>query len=346
MLEAIAGAQRQICLETYILRADRIGTRFKEALAARARAGVVVRVIYDAVGSIGLPADYVDELSSAGVQLIEFGPVAPWRKRFGWNRRDHKKLLIVDGRVAFTGGLNIGDEYDAAELGGGGWHDMSARIEGPAVRELARIFASTWEAEGGSAVPIETRADDVSAGLAFVQVIANLGAIRRPRMRRAYLHAIGRARHRISVMNAYFIPDGALRRGFAKAVRRGASVRVIVPSHSDLEPVYYASRHLYARLMRSGVRIFEWQGDMMHAKCAAIDGVWSTIGSYNLDRRSFIHNLEVSLLMIDRVLARELEAQFEADLLLCREVDARTWPDRPRWEKLLERFWYSFRYWL
>jgi cardiolipin synthase len=295
MLDAIAGATRQSCLETYILRADRIGQRFKAALVERAKAGVVIRVIVDAVGSMGLPADYVDELTRAGVQLIWFGPVAPWRKRFGWNRRDHKKLLIVDGRVAFTGGLNIGDEYDAAEVGGGGWHDMSARIEGPAVRELARIFASTWEAEGGSQIHIEARANEAVAtperALAFVQVIANLGAIRRPGMRRAYLHAIRHARHSVRVMNAYFIPDGALRRGFGKAIRRGASVRVIVPSRSDLEPVYYASRHLYARLMRSGVRIFEWQGDMMHAKCAAIDGIWSTIGSYNLDRRSFIHNL-------------------------------------------------------
>ncbi len=350
MLAAIASAEQSICLETYILRADRIGQRFKTALAERARAGVSVRVICDAVGSIGLPTEYVAELVAVGVQWIEFHPVAPWRRRFGWNTRDHKKMLIIDSRIAFTGGINIGDEYSPTEEGGGGWHDMSAQIEGPAVRELSRVFDSTWRAEGGSAVPPAARVDEASASperaQAFVEVIANLGAIPRPGMRRAYLHAIRHAQHRISIMNAYFIPDAALRRAFAKAVRRGASVRVIVPSRSDIEPVYYASRNLYARLMRSGVRLYEWQGDMMHAKCAAIDGIWSTIGSYNLDRRSFIHNLEVGLVMFDRDLARELETQFEAELMLCREVDPRLWPTRPRWEKWLERFWYLFRYWL
>lgn len=346
MLRAIASAEEQICLEMYILRADRIGQRFKAALVERALAGVAVRVLYDGVGSIGLPADYVAELMQAGAEVLEFHPVAPWRRRFGWNRRDHKKLLIVDCRVAFVGGINIGDEYSPAEEGGGGWHDMCAEVEGPAVRELSRIFASTWEAEGGSTVSVVTRSGALEGALAFVQVIANLGVIRRPGMRRAYLHAIRRAQHQISVTNAYFIPDAALRRALAQAIRRGASVRVIVPSRSDLEPVYYASRHLYARLMRSGVRIFEWQGEMMHAKCAAIDGLWSTIGSYNLDRRSFVHNLEVGLLMIDRELARELETQFESDLKLCVEVDPRAWPARTRWEKLLERFWYLFRYWL
>ena len=310
MLAAIARAEHSICLEMYILRADRIGQRFKQALVERARAGVSVRVICDAVGSIGLPADYVAELVAAGVEWIEFHPVAPWRRRFGWNSRDHKKMLIVDSRIAFTGGINIGDEYCPTEEGGGGWHDMSAQIEGPAVRELSRVFDSTWRAEGGSAVPPEARVDKAASperAQAYVEVIANLGAIPRPGMRRAYLHAIRHAQHRIRVMNAYFIPDAALRRAFAKAVRRGASVRVIVPSRSDIEPVYYASRNLYARLMRSGVRLYEWQGDMMHAKCAAIDGVWSTIGSYNLDRRSFIHNLDVSG---GRLIGKTVEADF------------------------------------
>jgi cardiolipin synthase len=350
MLAAIAGAEQRICLEMYILRADRIGQRFKAALVERARAGVAVHVLYDAVGSIGLPAAYVAELVEAGAEVLEFHPVAPWRRRHGWNRRDHKKLLIVDCRIAFAGGINIGDEYSPADEGGGGWHDMCCRVEGPAVHDLLRIFARTWEAEGGSSLRIAMRAEEApptpAEALVLVQVIANLGLIRRPGMRRAYLHAIRHAQQRVSIMNAYFIPDAALRRGFAKAVRRGASVRVIVPSRSDLTPVYYASRNLYARLMRRGVRIFEWQGAMMHAKCAAIDGIWSTIGSYNLDRRSFVHNLEVGLLMIGRELAGELETQFEAELSLCREVDSRAWPLRPAWEKLLERFWFLFRRWL
>jgi cardiolipin synthase len=350
MLRAIASAQQSVCLEMYILRADRIGRRFGNALIERARAGVRVRVIYDAIGSIGLPAQYVGELADAGVELIEFHPVMPWRSRPGWNRRDHKKLLIVDCRLAFTGGINVGDEYCPADEGGGGWHDLCAQIEGPAVRDLLGVFAATWHDHGGSPFTLPARPAEPPASvgrpLSWVEVIANLGTVARPRMRRAVMHAIERAEKSVRILNAYFIPDAALCRRLAAAVSRGVEVSVIVPSRSDLTLVHFASRHLYAWLMRSGVRIFEWQGRMMHAKAAAIDGVWATIGSYNLDRRSFAHNLEVGVLIVDRDLARELEAQFEADLRNCREVDASAWPSRPTVRKWAERACYALRYWL
>ena len=348
MLEAITRAQRSIELETYILRADRIGQRFQAALCERARAGVAVRVLYDAVGSFTLSAKFVSELAEAGVRVAEFRPIAPWRARWGLNRRDHKKMLILDGGLAFVGGLNIGDEYCALEDGGGGWHDAVARVEGPAVRELAALFAETWRDAGGDeipALPEAARAAPASGDVA-VHVLANSGLVSRPRMRRAYLRAIRRAEKTICIMNAYFIPDRTLRRAFAHAAQRGVSVRVIVPSRSDLHPVYYASRHLYPRLLRSGVRIFEWQGAMMHAKLAVIDGVWSTIGSYNLDRRSFVHNLEVALLMIDRELGQALERHFASDLESCTEISLADFERRPLWQSLLERVWYALRFWL
>ncbi|HEU4430727.1 MAG TPA: phospholipase D-like domain-containing protein [Myxococcota bacterium] len=348
MLAAIAAARRSIQLETYILRADRIGTRFQAALCERARAGVTVHLLYDAVGSFTLPAKFVAELREAGVHCAEFRPVAPWRSRWGLNRRDHKKMLIVDGELAFVGGLNIGDEYCAPLDGGAGWHDSVAQIEGPAVRELAALFAETWLDAGGDGLPPPPRAGVAAParGSVTVRVIANSGMVSRPRMRRAVLRAIRRAEKRVSIMNAYFIPDRRLRRELARAVARGALVRVIVPSRSDLHPVYYASRRLYPTLLRSGVRIFEWQGAMMHAKLAVIDGVWSTIGSYNLDRRSFIHNLEVALLMIDRELGAELERHFERDLEACNEITLAQFDRRPFWQGLLERFWYALRFWL
>jgi cardiolipin synthase len=350
MLGAIARAEHSVCLEMYILRGDRIGQRFKAALIERARAGVSVRVIYDEIGSIGLAAEYVAELNEAGVETLEFHPVMPWRPRSGWNRRDHKKLLIVDCRFAFTGGINIGDEYCPAAEGGGGWHDLCAQIEGPAVRDLLGVFAATWHAHGGSPLALPEcppePPEPPDRALSWVEVIANLGAVSRPRIRRAVRHAMERAEKSIRIFSAYFIPDARLRRAFASAVRRGVAVSVIVPARSDLRLVYFASRHLYARLMRSGVRIFEWQGPMMHAKAAVIDGVWATIGSYNFDRRSYIHNLEVGLLIVDREFARELEAQFEADLRNCREVIPQVWPSRPTWEKCAERFCYALRHWL
>lgn len=349
MLEAIRGAQRYVHFETYILRDDGIGREFHRELVERARAGVTVRVVYDGLGSFGLAARYVDELRAAGVEAHEFHPVAPWRARWGLNRRDHQKILVVDDAVAFCGGINVGDEYKPVEQGGGGWHDMHARVEGPAVADLARLFRRTWLAVGGSefpepATPLPQPSSDVHT--VRVEVISNTRLQTRSRMRYAYVHAIRRASESIYLMNAYFIPDRGLRRAFAEATRRGVDVRVVVPSTSDVAAVYWASRHLYARLLRRGVRIFEWPERMMHAKTGVIDGVWSTIGSYNLDRRSFLHNLEVGLVSIDRTLGARLHEQFLRDLTICREVTLAEWKKRSRWSKLLEWFFYQLRYWL
>jgi cardiolipin synthase len=165
-------------------------------------------------------------------------------------------------------------------------------------------------------------------------------------MRRVLIHAIRGARSRVSVMSAYFVPDRRLRRAFADAVRRGVDVRVLVPARSDLPFVQHASRALYGRLLRAGVRIFEWQAGMMHAKATAVDGAWCTIGSFNVDRRSLVHNLEVGVVVTDRGLARELERDFDDDLSACCEVELAAWSRRPLRSRLLERFWHLFRHWL
>jgi cardiolipin synthase A/B len=349
MLSAIRAAQSHVHLEMYILRGDRIGTEFKLALVERAKFGVHVRLIYDSLGSFGLPAGYLAELLEAGVETVEFHPVAPWRARWGLNRRDHQKILVVDDHVGFTGGINIGDEYVPVEEGGGGWHDLDVSVEGPAVFDLARLFRSTWIKNGGAPFPEPAmpRIDPAAhAPSALVQVISNARLRTRFQMRRAYLHAVRRADRRISIMNAYFIPERRLRREFTRAARRGVDVRLIVPESVDVTAVYYATRYLYTRLLRGGVRIFEWQERMMHAKSAVIDGVWSTIGSYNLDRRSLLHNLEVGLIIIDRGTGETLDAQFEIDLSKCREVELSEWERRSAWHKLLEWCFFQFRYWL
>jgi cardiolipin synthase len=351
MLEAIRGARSHVHLESYIVRDDRIGREFKLALVERARAGVQVRLIVDALGSFGLPSAYLDELRDVGVETIEFHPIAPWRARWGVNKRDHQKILVVDDRVAFTGGINIGDEYQPIEEQGGGWFDMHVRVEGPAVFDLARLFRATWIKNGGELFPepAMTRADALPDGhTAFAQVISNTRLRARYHMRRSYLHAIRRAQERISIMNAYFIPDRGLRRAFARAVQRGVEVRVIVPSSAmDIAAVYYASRYVYSHLMRDGVRIFEWRERMMHAKCGVIDRVWSTIGSYNLDRRSLLHNFEVSLIVIDRNVGTGMDARFDEDLASsCREVQPEHWERRSIWSKCLEWMCFQIRYWL
>jgi cardiolipin synthase len=348
MLEAIAGARRYVHLETYIFHSDRAGRRFGAALMERARAGVTVRLLVDAVGSLDLEDAYVKELREAGVKVVLFRPFS-WKDGLGFNRRDHRKLLIVDGKIAFTGGLNIGDEYDALEAGGGGWHDIHVRVQGPAVGEMARLFRRTWLAAGGDRfAQIEEDATEsvVTESSALALALGNEERRRRATIRRSYLHAMRRARQSIQIMNAYFIPDRGIRRVLANAVRRGVKVGVIVPARSDLKSVMYAGQHVYARLLKAGVRIFEWGERMLHAKTAVVDSVWATIGSYNLDARSLFHNLEVVVCVVDRAFAAGLSAQLEHDAGRCKEVVLEEWRQRPFWRKIVEWFFYQFRHWV
>lgn len=349
MLEAIGRAKIYVHLETYILHSDRTGRRFGEALADRAASGVSVRLMYDSVGALGIADDYLRDLIHAGVEIVEYHPIAPWRKRFGLTRRDHRKILVVDGQIGFTGGLNIGDEYAPVEDGGGGWHDMHARLEGPAVAELARLFRRTWIKAGGRPFPQhEERAQEVVASedTAFAMTLGNEEVKRRWGIRRAYLHAVRRARRSISIANAYFIPDRGIRRALVNAAQRGVAVRVIVPSTSDIPAVKWASRRVFAGLLKRGIRLFEWTDKMMHAKTAVIDSVWSTIGSNNLDNRSLLYNLEVVAVVVDRPFGAEMERHFDADVAQSREVSLTTWKRRPFWHKVAEWFFYQFRHWL
>jgi cardiolipin synthase len=346
MLAAIRGAREYVHLETYILVADRTGRRFAEALIERARAGVDVRLLYDALGAIGLPSAYLAELHAAGVRTAEYNPVAPWRPRFALNQRDHRKILVVDGRCGFTGGLNISDDYAPVEDGGVGWHDMHCRLEGPAVAELARLFRRTWIKCGGDVYPLrEARAEEIVAlpESAFARIIGNEGRRKRTPIRRVYLHAIRRARSTISITNAYFIPDRGIRRALVNAVKRGVQVRVVVPSTSDVPAVQWATRHLYAHLIKAGVRVYEWAGRMMHAKTAVIDDVWATVGSSNLDHRSLKVNLEVVAIVIDRVFGRRMAEQAVLDIAESREVDLEVWGKRPWWHRPIEWFFYQLR---
>ena len=346
MLAAIAGARRSVHLETYILRDDAVGRAFADALVERARAGVATRLLFDSVGCLGLPSSFLDRLAKAGVECVEFHPVAPWRPRHGLNKRDHKKILVVDDGVGFVGGLNLGLEYEEAAKGGGGWLDWHARIEGPAVLELAESFDRTWRRAGG-APPARPVAPGPHLG-ACVQgaaVIVNEGLRQRFGMHRGYLHAIRAAKHEVAIMNAYFIPQRSLRAELAKAVRRGVRVRVVIPGETDVQPVAHASRHLHDGLLVRGVELGLWPG-MMHAKFAVIDSVWSTIGSYNLDRRSIEHNLEAGLVVLDRGLGARLHEHFEADWRRCARVTRSELARRPWWAKGRDAFWHALRYWL
>jgi cardiolipin synthase len=345
MLAALAAARRSILLETYILAADLTGDRFKAVLMERARAGVEVRVIYDAVGSFGLPGGWVEDMRAAGCQVIAFNPIAQWRRRFRLSHRDHRKIIVVDGEVAFTGGLNISNDYASVEDGGIGWHDMHCRVTGPIVLDLARMFRRSWLRGGGTPYPPPPPRSPGDAapvgGGAYVRLIDNTRRRQRATTRRAYLHVLRTAREAVLIQNAYFLPDRGLRRAMARAVRRGVDVSVMVPGRSDVRIIQWASLYVLRGLARAGVKVLQWRGPMMHAKTCVVDAIWSTIGSYNFDSMSRFNNLESTIEILDPTIGRALVASFELDLEGCDAYDQDSWEQLPWWKKALA--WISFR---
>lgn len=343
MWEAIDAARQTVHLESYILKGDKTGQEFSRRLQEKARAGVRVRIIFDCVGSMDLDPAFIGRLRNSGVALLEYHPVAPWRPRWSWGRRDHRKLLVVDGSIAFTGGVNISDDHAPLEEGGSDWRDVHVRLEGPAAFELDRLFRAVWFKETGRWFPLESPARAPRGG-ALVWAAANEEFLHRYRIRSAYLSALRAARREVLIANAYFVPDGRIRRALAAAVRRGVAVSVLVPGRSDVPSVWRASRATYGFLLRHGVRLFEWPGPILHAKAAAVDGTWSAVGSYNMDHRSLHHNLEVNLHILDRDFSAELAALIAEDIAQSREIRLEDWRRRPYREKAIEWFFHLFRY--
>jgi len=345
MLTALAAAKHSICFETYILAGDLTGDRFKAVLIDRARAGVAVRIIYDAVGSLGLADAWVDDLTAAGCEVIDFNPIAPWRRRFRLSHRDHRKIIVVDDRVGFTGGLNIANDYAAVEDGGVGWHDMHCRVTGPIVLDLARMFRRNWLRSGGTSYrPPVAPADDPDASAGpFVRLLDNTRRRQRTAVRRAYLHVIKAARTRVLIQNAYFLPDRGVRRALAKAAARGVDVRVLVPGHSDVRMIEWAGQYVFRRLARRGIKVYLWRGIMMHAKTATVDALWSTIGSYNFDAQSRFNNLEVTVEILDPATGQTLVRCFERDIANADLFNEETWLRLAWWRKGLAWLGYRLR---
>ena len=369
-LRAIASAQHHVHLETYLLTDDELGTRYGEVLQERARAGVKVRLMLDGLGASGAGDDYREALRDAGVELREFNSINPFKNPRVWRmtRRSHRKTLIVDGRLAFTGGVNITDEYrrspeDPRPAVGSerGWRDTQVMIEGPAVAEFQQMFLTYWARLG--ALRDEDgcyRSEAVADADARVCAITDQGGdfvdhlmpdappshlmqLRpkyrvEPRIYHAYLSAIRLARERIWITQAYFAPTGKLIRALAAAARRGLDVRLLLPSVSDVPLVRYAGRRCYARLLKSGVRIWEYQPAMLHAKTAVIDGVWATVGSANLDYRSLFHNDEANAFIVDAAFAHKLERVFEHDLRHASAIQLAQWKRRGVFDRLMELF--------
>lgn len=349
MLDAIHAAREQILLEMYWFDSDRAGRRFAEALGAAAARGVEVAILYDAVGSIGADPAMFSELRRAGAHVVEFGPVAPWRRRFRLERltrRDHRKILVVDGELGFTGGCNIADAWLSLEEGGRAWRDDMVSVRGPAARGLMLSVLGIWRRTGGVPLLRIRKSEPVLDGARGmrVNVLGEASFLRAQReISRAYLRELYHAKERAWIRNAYFLPDSSVRRALGRAARRGVDVRVLMPAESDVELVRHASRANWGYLLRHGVRLYEFESRILHAKSAVIDGRWSTIGTFNLDYLSLRSNLEINVSVDDEAFGATMEGSFLRDLEESREIDRTAFRYRSLGERLLELVAYRFR---
>jgi cardiolipin synthase len=295
MLAAIAAARDHVNLESYDFEDGEVGQRFAEALLERQASGVQVNIIYDSVGTFGADPAFFERLRRSGVRVVEFNPVNPLAPGKSWapNNRDHRKLLIVDGRTAFLGGVNISSVYASGELAARDY------FPAPAARgtEIVRAIGST---------------PDDEYSLIYLTLIA----------------AITTAEKRVQIVNAYFVPDPQLMRALLEAAARGVDVRIILPGSSDSGMAYHAGRSHFSELLAGGVRIYERRGAMLHAKSASVDGVWSCVGSSNLDWRSALDNDEVNAVVIGREFAAQMQAAFTLDLAASDEIELAGWQRR------------------
>ncbi|SEQ14649.1 cardiolipin synthase [Azotobacter beijerinckii] len=358
MIKAIGAARDHINMETYILDDDAVGQRFAETLIARQREGVQVNLIRDSVGTLGTPGEFFTRLTDAGINVLEFNPVNPLTAKTGWqmNQRDHRKLLIVDGRIAFLGGINISSVYSGGSFkrhskvrpgGTSPWRDTDLRLEGPVVAELQKLFVDTWEKQQGPPLaarlyfpPVERKGNEV------VRAIGSSPEDPYSLIYVTLISALRSAQSEIWLTNAYFVPDPQLLAALKAAVARGVDVRLLLPGHTDSWLVFQAGRAYYSELLEAGVKLYQRRDALLHVKTAVIDGVWSTVGSTNLDWRSFLHNHEVNAVVLGSEFGDRMRAAFLADLAKSDAIALEKWRRRPlddRARELLGRLW---EYWL
>jgi cardiolipin synthase len=359
MMAAARAATTSINLETYIFDQDPIGLQFAELLMEKRRQGVMVNVMYDSVGTLGTPQVFFDRMRAAGINMIAFNPVNPAKAKGNWsiNNRDHRKLMVVDGTVAFTGGINISSDYansslfrsrrkpDNVDKDKIGWRDTHVKIEGPAVAALQWAFVDNWvRQEGGELSARDYFPRLAPVGDKFVRVLATDPGSN-SEIYKSLMVAINEARKSVHITSAYFVPDQQVVDALIAAARRGVDVKLVLPGVSDHGLVMYAGQAFYEQLLAGGVRIFQLQVAVLHAKTAVIDGAWSTIGSANIDRRSFIHNYELNVVVIDPAFGRDMESAFNEDLRDSKEVTLEKWRDRPwadrikEWAARLTEYW-------
>jgi cardiolipin synthase len=337
MIDAIRSAKHSVCLECYIFHPGRVADAIAEAMADRARHGVIVSMVADSIGSFPFWYSGVRRrLKKAGCRVHNYQGVR-WYSLARLNNRTHRELLIVDGRVAFVGGAGVADWWAHPTRGKPHWRDTMLRVEGPVVNAIQGVFAENWlecsnEILNGDAFfpPLE------GTGSVMAATIKSSPSDRFTLARVAFQSLIESADTQVRINTPYFLPDRALRRAFIRTARRGVQIRLILPGvGTDQKWVRLASRRMYGGLLKAGVRIFEYRPAMMHAKILLVDDSWALIGTTNMDNRSFEHNDEVNLAMRDGEVIDRLGQDFEADLAVCEEVTLARWRRRPLWERAL-----------
>ena len=336
MFEAIAAARDHVNIESYIVEDDGPGRELAELLLRKRAEGVRINLIFDGWGSWRTPTRYFDALKNAGVALLEFNPINPLRHPIAWSLhlRDHRKLLVVDGRVGFIGGVNISSVYSPASSrppskATSCWRDTHVRVEGPVVAELQQLFLQHWRASSHGPPQSANYFPPLAvAGEQRIAVAACDAGRRRNPLYRALLAAIDGADKRIFITSAYFVPTRRLIRKLIAAARRGVDVQLALPGISDVWAPLAAGRSTYGRLLAAGVRIHERHNAMLHAKTVVIDGVWATVGSSNMDWRSILHNAEANVVLLDALFGARMEELFRCDLAQSEELSYERWTRR------------------
>ena len=354
MFAAIRSARDHINLESYMIEDDEVGRQFAELLLQQQGRGVQVNVIYDSVGGFNTPKAFFERLTQAGIAVLEFNPVNPLAAKAPWliNNRDHRKLLVVDGRTAFVGGINISSVYSSGSIarrastaGGDGtaWRDTDLQLQGPVVGELQKLFMQTWEKQRGKPLAAKNYFPALQAqGSEIVRAIGSTPDDPYSLIYLTLISAIDNAEQQVYLTNAYFVPDPQLLKSLRAAAARGVDVRLVLPSRSDSDLVFHAGRSHYASLLDAGVKLYERAGAMLHSKTAVIDGVWSTVGSTNLDWRSFLDNDEVNAVVLGREFGQQMQAAFALDIAASQPIDRQQWAKRPllmRLKEVAARLW-------
>ncbi|PKN12451.1 MAG: cardiolipin synthase [Deltaproteobacteria bacterium HGW-Deltaproteobacteria-4] len=357
MFKALESAKDHINLESYIIEDGEIGHQFADLLLKKQRQGVQVHIIYDSLGSMLTPDAFFQRLRDEGIQVVAFNPVNPLTvgKKWGLSpHRDHRKILIVDGKVAILGGINISNVYSSTPFNRGKnekipihWRDTDVQIEGPAVAELQKLFLDTWmmQREAKPALRDYFPAPQ-EEGSALVRVIGSTPGESNRVPFIVYVLAISLAEKSIHLTNSYFFPDEQIIKALTDAARRGVDVKVILPGITDSLLALHAQRSYYSKLLRAGVQLYEHSNSLLHAKTAVIDSVWATVGSTNMDYLSLLNNNEVNAIILSKEFAGEMEQMFNGDLLNSKQIHWEEWKKRPLLPRTREWFVSLFVRWL